>query len=576
MDSRHTRHVPLLIGLALILSGVTAPPDGVIEWMRGPSFRDLPIASMNKLLQGAWWLKLMLVLLGFAVIGLFRGVARDAGGTIGQVNAEQILRPQVAVLGGMLLAGTVLRIYGLENGLWYDEITAYVKYVRMPVGTLLTTYDSENQHFLYTLFAHACIAWFGDSGWAVRVPAVVFGVVSLLGVYLVGRQLLSGREALLATALLVFSYHHIWFSQNARGYTGVMAFTMMATWAFLHGLRENTVGWWCGYALAAAAGIFVHVTMVFVIAGHVLIYGARLLSRGNWRLRHSWRGMWYGFLLGGLLTLLVHALVMPQILSQIGQTTSVQAWNNPFWTIVEMVRGIQVGVKGGLVVVWATFMLFGFGAWKMGRSSGLMLALLLLPAILGITVVVGMGHPLWPRFFFFLSGFVALVIVHGVMIMAASLAQACRLSQEKGLVAGTVVSALVIVGSAMSVPAVYAPKQDYDGALGYVERNRRAEDAVVAVGLARFPYKQFFETNWATAETIQDLNTTRSWANRTWVVMTMPMHLEAYAPEIWHSLRSEFVLQTVFPGTLGDGAVYVYRVDRKAPSSTRVQEASRG
>ncbi|WHZ24616.1 MAG: hypothetical protein OJF47_003728 [Nitrospira sp.] len=575
MDRPTKQNVAVLIGLVLILIGVTAPSGGVIEFVRGTSLQDIPAQSTGKLLQGAMWFKGGLILLGLAVIGLFKVVAHNGADTIGRIEAEQVQRPRIAVVAAILLVGIVLRVHGLDQGLWYDEITAYVKYVRMPIGTLLTTYDSENQHFLYTLFAHACIAWFGDSSWAVRVPAVIFGVGSLLGVYLVGRQLLSELEALLATALLVFSYHHIWFSQNARGYTGVMFFAMMATWAFLRGLRENTVTWWCWYAVAAAAGVFVHVTMAFVIASHLLIYCARLLSSQNWRHRVAWRGMLYGFVMGGLLTFQLHALVMPQILSQIGQKTNVQAWNNPFWTVIEMVRGIQVGVKGGLAVLAAALMLFGFGVWKMGRTSGLMLALLLLPAALGTAVVLGIGHPLWPRFFFFLSGFVALVVVHGVMILAASISKMLKMSHAKGLVLGTGLSLMVILGSAVSVPAVYAPKQDYRSALGYVERNRTPEDAVVAVGLAQFPYKQFFETNWTTAETLEELNAIRARTNRTWVVMTMPMHLEAYAPDIWSSLQSEFLLQTVFPGTLGDGAVYVYRVDRKVASIADAQESSR-
>lgn len=576
MDRPTKHNVAVPIGLALILIGVATPSGGLIEFMRGTSLRDIPIPSLDKLLQGAMWWKGTLILLGFAVIGLFKVAARDGTDTIGRVETEQGDPPRIALLVVLLLVGIVLRVHGLDQGLWYDEITAYVKYVRMPIGTLLTTYDSENQHFLYTLFAHACIAWFGDSGWAVRVPAVVFGVGSLLGVYLVGRQLLNEREALLATALLVFSYHHIWFSQNARGYTGVMFFTMMATWTFLRGLQENTVTWWCWYAVAAAAGVFVHVTMGFVIASHFLMYGVRLLSSKNWRHSRAWRGLLYGFVLGGVLTVQLHALVMPQIVGQIGQKTNVQAWNNPFWTVIEMVRGIQMGVKGGLVVLAAALMLFGVGVWKMGRTSGLMLALLLFPAALGTAVVLGVGHPLWPRFFFFLSGFVALIVVHGVMILAASISEAFTMSRAKGLAVGTGLSMMVILGSAVSVPAVYAPKQDYRSALSYVERHRSPEDAVVAVGLARFPYKQFFETNWTTAETLRELNAIRTGADRTWVVMTMPMHLEAYAPDIWSSLKSEFLLQTVFPGTLGDGAVYVYRVDRNVAPIVDAQKSSRG
>lgn len=317
-----------------------------------------------------------------------------------------------------------------------------------------------------------------------------------------------------------------------------------------------------------------HVTMVFVIAGHFLIYSVRLMSTGQWKLGHAWRGMLYGFGLAGLLILQLHALVMPQILSQIGQTTKVQAWNNPFWTVVEMVRGIQVesggpaGRDGNLHRLRSRRLENAqdirthagpcASSGDVGNRSGIGYGTSVVAAVL------------------LLSGLAALMVVHGLMIMAASLAQMCKLSLAKGLVVGTSLSTMVIIGSAISVPAVYAPKQDYAGALGYVERHRRAEDAVVAVGLARFPYQQFFETNWATAETVQDLNAIRTWADRTWVVMTMPMHLEAYAPEIWRSLRSEFLLQTVFPGTLGDGAVYVYRVDRNASPAAKAQEPSRG
>ena len=82
MDSAIKHYVPLLSGLALIVMGVMVSSDGVMEWMRGASFRDLPIESTGKLLQGAMWFKATLLLLGLAVIWLFRDGASDADRTV--------------------------------------------------------------------------------------------------------------------------------------------------------------------------------------------------------------------------------------------------------------------------------------------------------------------------------------------------------------------------------------------------------------------------------------------------------------------------------------------------------------
>lgn len=110
-----------------------------------------------------------------------------------------------AVLTSLLVVAAALRLYRLDDGLWWDEIFMYVKFVKMPLGQLLTTYESENQHFLYILLARASIWIFGDSVWSLRFPAVLFGVGSIWALYLLGRQVSSAREALLAAALTTFS-----------------------------------------------------------------------------------------------------------------------------------------------------------------------------------------------------------------------------------------------------------------------------------------------------------------------------------------------------------------------------------
>ena len=56
----------------------------------------------------------------------------------------------------------------------------------MSFGADLSTFSEQNQHFLYTLLAHAPSVLFGESAWALRLPAVFFGIGSIWALYALG------------------------------------------------------------------------------------------------------------------------------------------------------------------------------------------------------------------------------------------------------------------------------------------------------------------------------------------------------------------------------------------------------
>ena len=105
----------------------------------------------------------------------------------------------MALVAILLAIALVLRIIGLNEGLWYDEIATLVHHVRLPAREIIGHYNLNN-HILYSLLAHFSIGWFGESAWSIRLPAVVFGVVTIPAAYYLGRQLASRYEAFLATA----------------------------------------------------------------------------------------------------------------------------------------------------------------------------------------------------------------------------------------------------------------------------------------------------------------------------------------------------------------------------------------
>ena len=76
------------------------------------------------------------------------------------------------------------------------------------------------------------------------------------------------------------------------------------------------------------------------------------------------------------------------------------------------------------------------------------------------------------------------------------------------------------------------------------------------------PYVKYFETDWKVAEDIDTLNALRETAKITWLVYTLPFHLEAAFPDLITTIRREFPVVKQFHGTLNGGTVFVCRSGR--------------
>jgi 4-amino-4-deoxy-L-arabinose transferase-like glycosyltransferase len=551
MDSRLPN---VAIAVFFISLGILVPSSVLIE-----SLRTVPADLAEPLLAGATLLRIGLVVLGLVILGVSRMSLSTAAETRGRTDAAVQSKADLGVLVLILSIALVLRLYDLGAGLWHDEVLTYVTYARLPFGEIISTYRDQNQHFLYTLLAHASLDLFGESAWSLRLPAALFGVASIWALYLLGRRVTTNREALLSSALLAVSYHHIWFSQNARGYIGLLFWTLLGSWLFLRSLDEGQPGLWIRYAVAAALGVYTNTAMVFVIVSHFIIYLHQVVMRRNGPLAQSWSGFYLGFCMAGFLTLLLHALVLPQMMhGLVGEESTVAAWKNPLWAFWEFAHAIQFGFAGSLAAL-AAFLVFGLGLWSFARTSPVIIALLILPALLCASVVIGMGHHVWPRLFFFSFGFAVLILIRGAMMLGKIMSRVLSIETAKALPIGTAFSIGLILVSALMMPRAYAAKQDFQGALNFVEAAKQTGDAIATVGLATFTYRNFYKRDWKEVKSVNDLNAVRSKAKHTWLLYTFPTHVGAVYPEIMATIEKDFQIIKQFPGTVGDGTIFVAR-----------------
>lgn len=529
-----TQRVLLVAGAVAVALAAAVPSALLVQFFRGTS----PVSTA--LLTGAHLFRASLAVLGAALLAMARLVHWQP-----QASASEPWTSRDRWgLASLLAVAFGLRLWRLDAGLWYDEIVTVLTYARLPFPVCIATYVNENQHFLYTLLARASFVLFGEHAWSLRLPAALFGVASVWSLYLLGRRVAGSREGLLAAALLTVSYHHVWFSQSARGYSGLLFWAILASWLLLGAIESGAPRLWVFYAASAALGVWTHLTMVFVVAGHALIFGAMLVAGPEARRQAAWTGILLGFGLATLIGLQLHAFVLPQMRAGIAATVSyVEAWKNPLWTLTEVAAGLRLGFAHAALGAVAA-VVFGAGLWSYARSAPAVIGLLLLPALLGGGYVVAVGHHLWPRFFYFAFGFAALVALRGCLVAGEAVARLARLPDSRRAWPGLAACVVLVAASAHT-------------RLEFVEANQRAGDGFAAANLAGWVYRNYYGKPWDFVMTSKELEEVRARSRRTWLVYTLPQVLEGMAPEIARAVKRDFREVRRFPGTLNNGAVYV-------------------
>lgn len=532
--------------IILALAAVLLSPETLATAMAKPALAG-PVAT------GLWLFKGTLLLLA-VVMGLWERFPFGRGAPLAGVEATaQPTRGEWWMAGGFIAVGAFLRLTDLGTGLWYDEIETLVNYVRLPLGQILTTYDSQNNHLFYSVLARISFLIFGESAWALRLPAALLGIASLWAGWRFARRAGGRVEGMLVLALLTFSYQHVWFSQNARGYTGLLFFTLLGSTAFLEllaGPAERRRRAVAIYAITMALATWTHVTGAFVVMAHVLIWMV-LALRGGSRGRMAPLA---AIALAGFGSILLYAPVLPQLFTTIltpGPAVADTAWKSPLWMVQEMMQGLRRGLPGGTVTLVAGILVIGCGVASYWRRSRTIVGMLVLPGIVTGIMMFVLAHNLWPRFFFFAAAFALMIAVRGVFVMVRGVLPGAN------AVPATAALTLVILGSVLGVRRAWGPKQDYEGAAQYVESVRGSDDAVVAVDLTTYPYTRYYRASWPSVDNLQTLEEIERRHRKTWLLYTFPIRLSAVHPDIWHRLQSRYDTAAVFPGTVGGGAVVV-------------------
>lgn len=204
------------------------------------------------------------------------------------------------------------------------------------------------------------------------------------------------------------------------------------------------------------------------------------------------------------------------------------------------------------------------GALSLMRRMPLAVALLLMPAVTTAAAIVILGQPLRPRFFFFLSGAAAVFVGRGIGALASTITG--RRWNEPSAAPVAVVAAGVfclIAASAIALPRNYqVPKQDFEGAVRFLESEEAGGARIVAAAPACLPLDTYFKkTGWPCLTSTDDLRALVEGDAPVRVVYTLPDYIDPPTLREW--LLGSCPVVKVFPATLGGGEMTVCDPRRK-------------
>jgi hypothetical protein len=468
----------------------------------------------------------------------------------------------------LAIAALLIRLPGARLELWIDEIATLVTYVRLPLPDIASTY-TPNNHVLYSLLAHISTSLFGESSLALRLPAVLFGAGLVPALYYLARGVTQRREAFASAVLVAVSYHHVYFSQSARGYTGYLFFSVISTALLLRAVATGRPRYWLLFSLLSAASGYIHLDAVFFLIAQVLT----LLASRAFDARNS--GGAPPFLRPLLLSLLGTAtlgflLYLPTLESALEffQTADTNVgWPLSFELVAVLVKDVTQGPLGVAALVIGLPIAIA-GALSYLRETPLIVLVVPCYVLLRLGAVLALGVGTYPRAFLIALPFGMLIAVRGLRLAGEWAVGLLFRDRQPALGVRLLFPALVIVAAIAASRGLTrlnsVPKQSFRAALAFVEEQREAEDVVAAVYAAQLGCR-FHDPAVLPAANAAELEAILDRARATvWVLGTLVADMRLRAPELAAAIDVNFRQVGRFPGLLGDGDLIVWKNVRKS------------
>ena len=379
-------------------------------------------------------------------------------------------------LGGILVISAALRLHSLGAASLLIDEAASDRFATMPFREFLETlWHYQGNMTLYYFMMRAWVHM-GDSEFMLRLPSMVFGVLTVLAIYVVAARLFGQLTGLIAATLLSVHGFHIAFSQMARSYS-LLLFVLLLTLYLLVSAMESQSTWdWAWFAVSAALCVYAHIFAFLVLAA----FGVAIVLPKPFQVERQ------KILFSAIL---FEHLIAPMALFVLFHHSDQLNFQTPTWTDISGFLHLVTGEGGTfLTMVYLMLCVFAFMS-PSGRSDKESWALrtlglwLVLPPLLTLAAT-----PLKPLF----APYMLVICVPGLIILAArgitNLLEASWVQRLAGAAACVLVMILSLVSLKRPVHYEYVPHANWRAAVDHVLAHQQPGDGAVFYIPNDYPY----------------------------------------------------------------------------------------
>lgn len=460
------------------------------------------------------------------------------------------------IVATIFFIGGAFRLFRLgHESIWLDEAFSidFVTREYTTLGLLFELPLQDPHPPLYYLLLDGWVFVFGTSAMAVRLLSAMFGIASVVLIYLLGKRVFDEIAGITAALLLAFSRFHIYYAQEARMYTLLAVLTLMSYYFLVDLVDTGTGHDWrmvAGYVIATVLVGYTHVYGFFIIlAQNLYVFGRILLRELRERDRNGPQVRSARVSVSGWVGLQTSVAVIlgPWILILLRRVFAISSGGNsplswlPEPSIISIPYTLYTFFFNGLTAFTYTFWVTGAvglfltavgavavivhredGRLRFGPAPGVTLfATLLLTPLIGAFVVSVLVEPIYHRRYLIAASLgLFLLIGAGVSVLWQTdpfshfRVGSNRLIPFRGR---HVVVVCVIAVLLFPLAGYYAAdqKEQWSEAVDYVEKSA-SSDAVVVVtdDYVIAPYRYHSERSDLTVKTVADSNVTDRFVSR--------------------------------------------------------------
>jgi len=436
----------------------------------------------------------------------------------------------------LVIVALGLRLYRLEQeSLWLDEIGQALVAKSSWWLTILRSAQHYGNTPLDYLVTHLTF-YIGQSEGVLRLPSVTWGGLSVIVIYLLGKEIFDKPTGYLSAFLLAVLPLHVYYSRELRFYSLATFLVLLSIYTFVRAVRRNSVSAWLLYGVVHLFALYSHY-YVLIVTG---VQGLWLL----WSVlaeRQERSSFWAFLLTAGLAVILFSPWLYYDF--QYEQVRKQGLLNAPFTFTSPSTMGLLGSfffLKPGPYMsfnklsawwVWLILgaVLVGFGISLLSRDrshSSYYLPFLIFLPLTGLVSVLILDYS--GSYFFaprqLLIYTPMLLLVSSAVYLRAFRTICFRLTQ--GTIAGVIDGFAVVVLILFSLSALWVPlsgiysekKADWRGTARYLLRQVRSDDILVTAG----PYIGFYAPELSPqTEEVKDLSSLTEIAQsyrRVWIV----------------------------------------------------------